>query len=81
MNRPLVLPVVAAITLAAMVGCNKNKDTESSASGAAPAASVAPVTADSLPPRAEEEQKASAEITPDNYKTQLDQIEKEIEQP
>lgn len=70
--------LAAAVLLGAATAsfaCNKDKP---SPSPEAPAASATPVTAASLPARADEEQKASQEITAENFKAQLVEIEKEI---
>ncbi len=81
MNRKLVLFTLMTMAAATGVACNKDKDTPAPTATPMAAASFTSVTPESLPSRAEEEQKANAEITPENYKAQLDQIEKEIGQP
>lgn len=69
----------AALVLFAMLGPGC-KDKSNPAPAPAAATSVEPVTAAALPQRADEEQRASQEITSENYKSQLDQLEKEIDQ-
>jgi hypothetical protein len=81
MSRKFVLFTLMTIAAATAVACNKDKDTPAPTATPMAAASVTSVAPESLPSRAEEEQKANAEITSDNYKAQLDQIEKEIGQP
>jgi len=82
MSRKFVLFTLMTVAAATGVACNKDKDTPApTAAPAAAAASFTSVAPESLPSRAEEEQKANAEITTDNYKAQLDQLEKEIGQP
>jgi hypothetical protein len=79
MKRTLSGAALLLLAAIAVPGCNKDKSTPEP--GPAAATSVEPVTAAVLPPRADEEQKASQEITSENYKSQLDQLEKEIDQP
>ncbi|MGH7438942.1 MAG: hypothetical protein ACRENE_24915 [Polyangiaceae bacterium] len=81
MSRTFVLITLFAVTAASGFACNKDKDNPAPSAAPAAAASFTPVTPESLPSRAEEEQKAASEITPDNYKAQLEQVEKEIGQP
>ena len=73
------LVALLAVTVSAGVAC-KDKDSPAPSAAPAPAASFAPVTAEALPSRAAEEEKANTEITAENYKSQLDQIEKDIGQ-
>ncbi len=79
MNRAQLAAVLVVVGAALGIACNKDKSNPEP--GPAPTASAPPVTAAALPPRAEEEQKANQEITSDNYKSQLEQLEKEIDQP
>lgn len=79
MNAKVLAAGLLLGTSVASLACNKDKT--SPTPDPAPTASAAPVTAESLPARSDEEQKASHEITSENYKTQLDQLEKEIDNP
>ncbi len=79
MNRVQLAAVLVACVAALGVACNQEKSNPEP--GPAATASAPPVTAAALPPRADEEQKANQEITSDNYKAQLEQLEKEIDQP
>ncbi len=81
MKRALLLLGTALVMLGAALGVGCNKDKSNPEPPPAATASAQPVIAASLPPRAEEEQKANQEITSDNYKVQLEQLEKEIDQP
>jgi hypothetical protein len=77
MNAKFVGALLVLWAADANLACNKDK------SGPSPGPDPAPVTVtvESLPSRTEEEQKASREITSENYKAQLDQLEKEIDNP
>jgi hypothetical protein len=74
MNRWIVLVLVAASAL--VVGCEEQKQ-----GGTAPQTSVAaPVQLkdDDLPTPADFDDEAEKQITPANYKAELDTLEKEI---
>jgi hypothetical protein len=74
MKRWIVLSLLALS--AAVVGCEESKPQ----SGATPGqtAQAAPIKDEDLPTEAEFDDEAEKEITQDNYKAQLDTLEKEI---
>jgi hypothetical protein len=75
MKRWVVLALLALSAVA--VGCEEQSKPQS---GDTPGqtAQAAPIKDEDLPTEAEFDDEAEKQITPDNYKAQLDSIEKEI---
>jgi len=71
-----LLCAIALLVVGSVAGCQKS----SGEAAPAPAASAAPVPDEQLMTPADFEDKAAAEITPENAESELDKLEKEIAQ-